>query len=52
MDLPEIPRPTNRLTEGMNPLDNRRSILACYEAFKQFVNQALNSANMYKLVAR
>jgi hypothetical protein len=35
---PELPRPSRRLTEGMRPLDNRRSILACYEGFKQFVN--------------
>jgi hypothetical protein len=32
--VPELPRP-NR--EGMKPLDNRRIILQCYEAFKQFV---------------
>jgi len=24
--------------EGMDPLDNRRVILSCFEAFKQFVN--------------
>lgn len=35
---PEVPRPDHRLSEGMRPLDNRRSILACFEAFKQFVN--------------
>jgi hypothetical protein len=35
---PELPRPTQRLTEGMRPLDNRRSILACFEGFKQFLN--------------
>jgi hypothetical protein len=34
---PELPRPIQRLTEGMRPLDNRRSILACFEGFKQFV---------------
>ena len=33
-----VPRPTRRLSEGMKPLDNRRHILACYEAFMQFVN--------------
>ena len=36
--LPAVPRPALRLSEGMNPLDNRRHILACYEAFRQFVN--------------
>lgn len=36
--LPVLPRPARRLSEGMKPLDNRRRILACYEAFKQFVN--------------
>jgi len=35
--IPEIPRPTRRLSEGMRPLDNRHIILQCYEAFKQFV---------------
>lgn len=38
MHRPEVPRPTRRLSEGMRPLDNRRCILACFEAFKQFVN--------------
>jgi hypothetical protein len=38
MHLPNIPRPAARLSEGMRPLDNRRCILACFEAFKQFVN--------------
>ena len=33
MHSPEIPRPR----EGMLHLDNRRSILACFEAFKPFV---------------
>ena len=36
--LPAVPRPARRLGEGMKPLDNRRHILACYEAFKHFVN--------------
>ena len=36
--LPVVPCPTRRLSEGMKPLDNRRHILACYEAFMQFVN--------------
>jgi hypothetical protein len=31
---PRVPR---RRSEGMKPLDNRRLILRCYEAFKQFV---------------
>jgi hypothetical protein len=38
MHIPNIPRPARRLSEGMRPLDNRRSILACFEAFKQFVD--------------
>jgi hypothetical protein len=38
MHQPSLPRPLRRLGEGMRPLDNRRTILACYEAFKQFVN--------------
>jgi hypothetical protein len=36
--LPVVPRPARRLSEGMKPLDNRASILACFQAFKQFVN--------------
>ena len=36
--IPDIPRPNQRWNEGMKPLDNRRIILSCYEAFKQFVN--------------
>jgi hypothetical protein len=36
--LPAVPRPACRLSEGMKPLDNRRHILACCEAFRQFVN--------------
>jgi hypothetical protein len=35
--LPTIPRPLDRLNEGMKPLDNRLLIMACFEAFKQFV---------------
>lgn len=38
MHRPEVSRPARRLSEGMRPLDNRRCILACFEAFKQFVN--------------
>lgn len=36
--VPNIPRPNRRWIEGMRLLDNRRVILSCYEAFKQFVN--------------
>jgi len=36
--IPDVPRPARRWSEGMKPLDNRRIILSCYEAFKQFVN--------------
>ena len=35
--LPPVPRPARRYSEGMKPLDNRRIILSCYEAFKQFL---------------
>jgi hypothetical protein len=35
--VPDIPRPNRRFIEGMRPLDNRRAILQCYEAFKKFV---------------
>ena len=38
MHRPEVTRPARRLSEGMRPLDNRRSILACFEAFRPFVN--------------
>jgi len=34
---PPIPRPGRRRSEGMKPLDNRREILKCYEAFKAIV---------------
>ncbi|KAF9519453.1 hypothetical protein BS47DRAFT_1288244 [Hydnum rufescens UP504] len=34
---PPISRPSHRRTEGMKPLDNRRQILRCYEAFKVIV---------------
>jgi len=33
--VPDVPGP---LTEGMRPLDNRRVILSCFEAFKKFIN--------------
>ncbi|KIL56144.1 hypothetical protein M378DRAFT_540003 [Amanita muscaria Koide BX008] len=36
--LPAVARPARRLSEGMKPLDNRACILACYEAFKRFIN--------------
>ncbi|KAI6103481.1 hypothetical protein F5141DRAFT_1007661, partial [Pisolithus sp. B1] len=36
--LPAVPRPHRRWDEGMKPLDSRRVILSCYEAFKRFVN--------------
>ncbi|KAJ7806257.1 hypothetical protein B0H14DRAFT_3091411 [Mycena olivaceomarginata] len=36
--LPVIPRPADRLNEGMKPQDNRLIIMSCYEAFKQFVH--------------
>ncbi|KAG8218087.1 hypothetical protein J3R82DRAFT_3598 [Butyriboletus roseoflavus] len=35
--LPALARPARRLSEGMKPLDNRATILACYEAFKRFM---------------
>jgi hypothetical protein len=35
--LPVVPRPARRYNEGMKPLDNRRVVMACYEAFKQFL---------------
>ena len=35
--VPPVSRPTRRYSEGMKPLDNRRIILSCYEAFKQFL---------------
>ena len=35
--VPPVPRPYGRLSEGMKPLDNRRIVLQCYEAFKQFL---------------
>ncbi|KAM6501845.1 hypothetical protein JOM56_001822 [Amanita muscaria] len=33
--VPDLPRPSYRFSEGMKPLDNRRAILECYEAFKK-----------------
>ncbi|KAI5983897.1 hypothetical protein EDD15DRAFT_2178197 [Pisolithus albus] len=37
MHVPTLPRPAERFREGMQPLDNRRIIIAYFEAFKQFV---------------
>jgi len=34
---PPVARPARRRSEGMKPLDNRREILKCYEAFKTIV---------------
>ncbi|KAI0306081.1 hypothetical protein B0F90DRAFT_1695882 [Multifurca ochricompacta] len=34
---PSVPRPARRRSEGMKPLDNRREMLKCYEAFKAIV---------------
>jgi len=34
---PAVPRPHRRAAEGMRPLDARREILRCYEAFKAVV---------------
>lgn len=34
---PPVPRPARRRSEGMKPLDNRRQILMCYEAFSTVV---------------
>jgi len=34
---PPVARPARRRSEGMKPLDNRREILRCYEAFKMIV---------------
>ncbi|KAF8871639.1 hypothetical protein CPB85DRAFT_1351758 [Mucidula mucida] len=34
---PPVPRPDRWKSEGMKPLDSRRQILSCYEAFKKVV---------------
>lgn len=34
---PPIPRPDPLRSEGMKPLDNRRKILKCVEAFKAII---------------
>jgi hypothetical protein len=34
---PALARPARHLIESMKPLDNRANILACFEAFKRFV---------------
>ncbi|KAI6141567.1 hypothetical protein EDD17DRAFT_1664784, partial [Pisolithus thermaeus] len=36
--VPAVPRLRRHWNEGMKPLDCRRVILSCYEAFKRFVN--------------
>jgi hypothetical protein len=36
--LPAVHHPARCVSEGMKPLDNRRHILSCYEAFRHFVN--------------
>jgi hypothetical protein len=36
--IPGVPRPDHLWVDGMKPLDNRRIILSCYEAFKKFVH--------------
>jgi hypothetical protein len=35
--VPHLPRPRNRYTEGMRPLDNRQVLLRYFEAFKHVV---------------
>ncbi|TFK90154.1 hypothetical protein K466DRAFT_402433 [Polyporus arcularius HHB13444] len=35
--IPAVPRAARRYDEGMQPLDNRRIILSCFEAFKHFL---------------
>ncbi|TFY61516.1 hypothetical protein EVG20_g7026 [Dentipellis fragilis] len=35
MHVPVLPRPELRYSEGLKPLDNRRAILQCFEAFKR-----------------
>jgi len=35
--VPVVPRPYGRSNEGMKPLDNRRIVLGCFEAFKKFI---------------
>ncbi|CAA7262426.1 unnamed protein product [Cyclocybe aegerita] len=35
--VPDVPRPHRRFSEGMKPLDSRRVILECYDAFKKYV---------------
>ncbi|KAF8876440.1 hypothetical protein CPB84DRAFT_1689133 [Gymnopilus junonius] len=35
---PPVPHPARRRNEGMKPLDNRREILRCFEAFKATVS--------------
>ncbi|KIL57869.1 hypothetical protein M378DRAFT_188366 [Amanita muscaria Koide BX008] len=35
--LPSLPRPARDWSDGMKPLDNRRLLLSCYEAFRHFL---------------
>ena len=34
---PAVPRPNRRWSEGMKPLDARREVIQCYEAFKAVI---------------
>ena len=34
---PAVPRPNHRWSEGMKPLDARREVIQCYEAFKEVI---------------
>lgn len=33
----DVPRPDHWFNEGMRPLDNRREVLRCYQAFREIV---------------
>jgi len=35
--VPSVPRPYRLLSEGMEPLDNHRIVLRCYEALKRSI---------------
>jgi len=41
--LPPVPRPAS---EGVKPLDNRRVILSCYEAFEMVIGGFLSSSHV------
>jgi hypothetical protein len=47
MHRPAVPRPARRLSESMRPLDNGCCILACFEAFRQFVNWLVKSMSVF-----